>query len=156
MKFTLNSRILVSAASFTFGLSVGAPPAVANTPAPKGMGVLETPAGNYEFLPSFCGIYKDGEDFDIEVHGPGTTPDGEIMFFEFSSTANSFEVKIGVDEPYKSSERSISGGQFVTEPFEVEVIDRVVTASGLKLIQPNGDKIDDVANIRIDCDAARP
>ena len=156
MKFTLNSRILVSAASFTFALSVGAPAAVANTPAPKGMGVLETPAGNYEFLPSFCGIYKDGEDFDIEVHGPGTTPDGEIMFFEFSSTANAFDVTIGVDEPYKSSERSISGGQFVTESFEIEVIDRVITASGLKLVHQNGEKIDGVAIMRIDCDAVRP
>jgi len=56
------------------------PEAGSSQPAPagstaKGVGVLETSAGAYEFTPMTCAVHKEDGVDDIEVAGPGTAVD---------------------------------------------------------------------------------
>ncbi len=115
--------------------------------------VLETSAGRYEFTPTTCGIHsQDGFD-DIEIQGPGTTPDGEKFFFELSSTANAMTIGLGVDGPFASPERRIQAGRVYSQEFTIVASGRQLSVAGLVLVDENGASIDDGATLTIDCGA---
>ena len=139
-------------------LLLGIVPSIANAsgPAPSepvkgGQGLLETSAGTYEFTPKTCAIYEDEGVFDIEIQGPGTAPDGEVFYFDFSSTGNEMGLALGVDAPFKSSDRKIQAGQFVSKLFEVEVSQKVISVRDLTLVDEQGQLVDSNATLRIDC-----
>src|SRR5690606_12925738 len=114
---------------------------------------LETSAGRYEFTPTTCAIYsQDGFD-DIEIQGPGTTPDGEKFFFELSSTANAMTIGLGVDGPFASPERRIQAGRVYSQEFTIVASGRQLSVAGLVLVDENGASIDDGATLTIDCGA---
>lgn len=114
-------------------------------------GILQTSAGAYEFTPSNCLVYDEGGVYDIEIQGPGTAPDGEKLFFSFSSTGNEMTVQLGVDEPFRSSDREFRAGQYVSEPFTVDVSDGAISVSGIVLVDQQRQTVDADASLRIDC-----
>lgn len=117
----------------------------------KPAGVLETTAGSYGFTPQTCAIYQDEGAYDIEMGGPGTAPDGEVFYFEFSSTANALSVDLGVDSRFASAERVLQAGRHVSEEFTVQVEGEVLSIAGLVLVDENGQLIDEAASLRVDC-----
>ena len=140
------------------GILLGAVPSIAKAsdPAPSelvkaGQGLLETSAGIYEFTPKTCAIYEEDGVFDIEIQGPGTAPDGEVFYFDFSSTANEMGLALGVDARFKSSDRKIQAGQFVSKLFEVEVSQKVISVRDLTLVDEQGHLVDSNAALRINC-----
>lgn len=90
---------------------------------PPHHGALVTPQGRYEFTPTTCAIHQEGGEYDIEVAGPGTAPDGEVFYFQFSSTGNHIGLELGADGPFNTVERSLAAGRYVTTPFEFSVRD---------------------------------
>ncbi|MBE7734086.1 hypothetical protein [Devosia faecipullorum] len=115
--------------------------------------VLETAAGRYEFAPTTCAIHGQGGAEDIEIQGPGTTPDGEKFFFELSSTANVITIDLGVDGPFSSAERRIQAGRVYSREFTIMTSGRQLSVADLVLVDENGASIDDGATLTIDCDA---
>jgi len=116
-------------------------------------GVLDTSMGIYQFTPSSCGVHYEDGVLDIEIGGPGTAPDGEIFYFELSSIANQIIIELGVDGPFKTSDRQLRAGQYTSETFTIDVSDKVISVSSLVLVDEQGDRVDANANLRIDCDA---
>ncbi|WP_417423488.1 hypothetical protein [Hoeflea sp.] len=114
-------------------------------------GVLETSATTYAFTPVTCIIHMEDGVPDIEVQGPGLTPDGESFYFDFSSTANEMTIELGVDEPYQSAGRKLQAGQYVSAAFEVDVADGIVSVTGLNLVDGQSEPMDASASLRIDC-----
>lgn len=88
---------------------------------------------------------------DVEIGGPGTAPDGERIYVDLSSTANALDIGLGVDTKFASSERSLRAGQHITSPFKVTLTDRVVRASGIALVNNQGESIDQNASFEADC-----
>lgn len=110
-------------------------------------GSLKTAQGVFEFTPAACAIYKEDDFYDIEVHGPGTSPDGEIVYFEFSSTAQSLNLSFGVDSVFASSDTTLqSAGEM-----QIEVDDRKIRVTNLTLVDQNGATADTDASLEIDC-----
>lgn len=148
---------LVAALSLLFlaGCSAEAedPQSAASTTATKASGVLETSLGAYRFTPTSCGVHYEDGVLDIEMGGPGTAPDGEKIYFELSTIANHIVVKLGVDGPFKTSDRQLRAGQHVSETFTVDVSGKVISVSGLVLVDHQQDRVDANASLRIDCDA---
>lgn len=114
-------------------------------------GELVTPHGQYEFSPRSCSIYIDDGSYDIEISGPGTSLDGEIIFFDFSSVANEMSIKLGVDQPFTHSDRQIKAGQHVSEAFEIEVNDNVITAQDLVFRDASDELMEGTGSLTIDC-----
>jgi len=125
------------------------PTSAANTG--KHSGVLQTAKGAYSFTPTSCIFHKEDGVDDIEIEGPGQTPDGEKFYFEFSSTGNEMIVKLGVDTPFQSPERRLSAGQYVTEAFILNVSPQSLSVPKLVLKDGNGEQVDDSASLQIDC-----
>lgn len=117
----------------------------------KASGVLETSLGTYEFTPTSCGVHSENGVLDIEIGGPGKTQDGEEFYFELSSIANQIIVELGVDGPFKTSDRQLRAGQYSSQTFTVDVADEVISVTGLVLVDEKGDRVDADANLRIDC-----
>lgn len=117
----------------------------------KASGLLETSLGTYEFTPTSCGVHYEDGVLDIEIGGPGETQDGEKFYFKLSSIANQIIVELGVDGPFKTSDRQLRAGQHSSETFTVDVSDEVVSVTGLVLVNEQGDRVDANANLRIDC-----
>lgn len=117
--------------------------------ASAGTGVLQTSAGTYEFTPVSCGIYMEDGVYDIEIGGPGEAPDGESFYLSFSTTE--LTINLGVDVPFKTTDRQIRAGQYVSQPFTVDVSDRLVSVSSLALADERGQTFDTDASLRIDC-----
>ncbi|MBV2145116.1 hypothetical protein KUG47_16650 [Falsochrobactrum sp. TDYN1] len=113
--------------------------------------VLETSAGRYEFTPTTCAIYSQDDFDDIEIQGPGTTPDGEKFFFELSSTANAMTIGLGVDGPFASPERQLKAGRIASQEFTIVTSGRQLSVTDLMLVDENGASIDDRAALSIDC-----
>ncbi len=126
--------------------TIGTPDEVITSP-----GVLETSAATYAFTPVTCIIQMEDGVPDIEVQGPGLTADGEIFYFDFSSTANEMTIELGVDESYESEGRKLQAGQYVSTAFKVEVSDGIVTVTGLNLVDGQNETVDASASLRIDC-----
>lgn len=118
--------------------------------APK-TGILQTALGAYQFTPGICVIYKDGEDYDIEIQGPGVAPDGEKVYFELSSTGNEISVKLGVDERFKSSERKLLAGKYVSQEFTLKVDGKIITVTDISLVNNNGEPVKGDASLLINC-----
>lgn len=114
-------------------------------------GILETSTGSYVFTPSTCVIYNDDGVDDIEIQGPGTAPDGEKFFFEFTSTGNAVTINLGVDSRFTSSERKFQAGQHVSKKFTFDVSGSIISVSGLTLVDNQGQAVDAEASLRIDC-----
>lgn len=114
-------------------------------------GVLETSAGSYLFTPVSCGIHEEDGVYDILIAGPGKAPDGEAFYFDLSSSEMSID--LGVDVPFKTSDRQIRAGQYVSQPFNIDVSDRIVSVSSLALVDERGQSIDANAGMRINCGA---
>ncbi|MBB6261090.1 hypothetical protein FHS77_001638 [Paenochrobactrum gallinarii] len=126
-----------------------APPAE-SVPA-AGSGILETSAGRYEFTPTTCAFYEQDGAYDIELRGPGTTPDGEKLFFELSSTANALTIGLGVDRPYASPERQLKAGRIYSQEFDIVVADEKLTINDLVLVNEDGAPVGDGATLSINC-----
>lgn len=124
-----------------------------NTALADPKGELVTPQGRYEFSPRSCLIYVNDGSYDIEISGPGTSPDGEIMFFDFSSVANEMTIKLGVNQPFKHSDRKIKAGQHVSETFEIEVSDNVITAQNIILRDATNELLKGTSSLMIDCNS---
>ena len=112
---------------------------------------LITPQGRYEFSPRNCSIHIEEGSYDIEIDGPGTAPDGEIFFFEFSSTANAISINLGVNQPFKHSDRQIKAGQYVSETFEIEVTDNIITVQDIIFRGISDEILDGNGSLLIDC-----
>lgn len=120
-------------------------------PTAKEPGVLRTSAGNYRFTPTTCAIYKEDGVDDIEIGGTGLAPNGEPLYFEFSSMANEMAVRLGVDGPFKSSDRTLRAGRYVSQEFTVTVTDRTISVPSVVLVDNNGNAVDNNASLTIDC-----
>lgn len=116
-------------------------------------GELVTPHGQYEFSPRSCSIYIDDGSYDIEISGPGTSLDGEIIFFDFSSVANEISIKLGVDQPFTHSDRQIKAGQHVSEAFEIEVTNNVITAQDIVFRGVSDELMEGAGSLMIDCNS---
>ena len=121
--------------------SVEGNPAPAATPtgaapasAPAG-GLLSTGAGDYRFTPQTCAVTREGGEHDIEIEGPGTTPDGEPFWLSFSSTGDELALALGVDKRFASSERSLKAGGHISSPLAVQVEGKRVRVSGIELLR---------------------
>ncbi|MHA6732321.1 hypothetical protein [Devosia sp. A369] len=129
--------------------AANAPPAIET--AAVAVGTVVTKAGVYILKPTSCGFHhEDGFD-DIEISGPGTAPDGEKIFFELSSTANEMTMALGADGPFDTVERRVKAGRFVSEEFRLEVSGKTVSASGMVLVDQNGERIDSNAALAVEC-----
>lgn len=117
----------------------------------SGPNALETSAGRYEFTPTTCGIFVQDGEYDIEVRGPGTAPDGEKIFFELSSTANAMSIGLGVETPYASPERLIQAGRVVSQEFDLIVSGEKISATDLILVNEDGASVGDGGSLSIDC-----
>lgn len=118
-------------------------------------GTVVTSFGRYIFTPSHCAIGTEGGIDDIEIGGPGKSPDGEPIYVEYSSTADELEIKLGVDKPFTTSEYKFVAGQHSTEPIEYSVSGKTVRATGISLANAQGAIIDTEASFEIDCIPAR-
>lgn len=114
-------------------------------------GVVTTSAGRYVFTAATCAAGMEGGAIDAEISGPGTAPDGEPIFVDFSSTAQALSIGLGVDKPFSSPERQLRGGQYVTRPFSVTLTGQTVLASEIVLAADDGSVIDDKASFEVDC-----
>lgn len=112
-------------------------------------GTLETAGGAYEFEVASCGIHADGDGYDVALRGPGTTPDGERFHLDLSS--GELTIDLGVDAPFKTSDRQIRAGNYISKEFALEVADRVVTVTDLVLVDERGQSIDPDARLQINC-----
>lgn len=118
-------------------------------------GTIVTSFGRYIFTPSHCGIgVEEGVD-DIEIGGPGKSPDGEPIYVEYSSTADELEIKLGVDKPSTTSEHKFVAGQHTTQSIEYSVSGMTVRATGISLANGQGEIIDTEASFEINCSPAR-
>jgi hypothetical protein len=152
---TLSLGLLAIAAcsseTATDGAVASADATASTAPAAKHSGVLETKQGAYRFTPTSCIFHKENGVYDIEIEGPGQAPDGEKIYFELTSTGNGVAVKLGVDGRYQSSDRKLVAGQHVTEAFTLDVSDQSLSIPKLVLADSNGQKVDDSASLRINC-----
>ena len=116
-------------------------------------GVLKTAQGDYTFEPTVCGVYQEDNFDDIEIHGPGTAPDGEAFFFELSSTAESLSLALGVNKPMTHSDRVIKAGRWSSESFVVAISEdrKQFSAKDIVLVDWNQNRIDGLASLEIDC-----
>lgn len=133
------------------GCSAEAEAPTAQTAPAAASGSMETTAGRYEFTPTTCAFYEQDGAYDIELRGPGTTPDGEKLFFELSSTANALTIGLGVDRPYASPERKIQAGRVVSQEFDIVVTGEKLSVKDLVLVNENGAPVGNGANLSIDC-----
>lgn len=115
------------------------------------VGTLQTSAGAYEFTPRSCLIHIEDGVPDIEIQGPGIAPDGEKLYFDFSSTANEMSIELGVDTAFTSTDRVLKAGQFVSKAFTVEVSENIISVADVHLIDEQGALVDANASLRIDC-----
>lgn len=125
--------------------------AAAATPAEAATGVLQTAMGAYSFVPTTCGVYVGDGVEDIEVLGRGTAPDGEVFFFELSSTANALSVGLGVDSLFATPERELTAGRVTSQEFSLVVAGADISADNLVLVDEQGRSVDADASLRITC-----
>ncbi len=133
------------------GRSAEAEDSQSTAAAMQASGVLETSLGTFEFTPMGCGVHFEDGVLDIEIGGPGKTHGGEEFYFTLSSIANQIIVELGVDGPFKTSDRQLRAGQYSSDTFTVDVADEVISVTGLVLVNEQGDQVDANANLRIDC-----
>jgi len=114
-------------------------------------GILSTTLGDFTFTPKVCAIYLRDDEPDIEIGGPGTSPDGEDLYFELSSTANALSVSLGADSAFQSSNRKLKAGRFDSTEFTLEVRDDTITARELQLVDQDGATVDAAAQLHINC-----
>ncbi|MRX51665.1 hypothetical protein GI374_14720 [Paracoccus sp. S-4012] len=69
MKLTLAGVFFLLPLSFASAQTVA-------TAEPTARGFLDTAVESYELTPRQCAIYIEDGTLDVEVSGPGTTPDG--------------------------------------------------------------------------------
>lgn len=119
--------------------------AAASTPS----GVIQAETGPYNFIPRTCAVHIEDGVPDIEISGVGISPDGEKMFVEFSSTANELSIKLGVDQPFASSDRTLKAGQYVTEKLDIEISGTTIRVSDLVLADANGAR--QTGSLEVDC-----
>ena len=124
---------------------------VAENSASAVTGVLETSGGSYEFTPVSCGIYLENGVYDVEIRGPGEAPDGKKFHLSLSTTE--LTINLGVDVPFKTTDLQIRAGQYVSQPFTVDVSGRIVSVPSLALVDERGQSVDANASLRIDCGA---
>ena len=115
-------------------------------------GVLKTSVGNYEFTPTTCGLHREDDFDDIEIQGPGVAPDGEVFYFELSSTGEEMSVNLGVDNFFSSSERRLTAGRWTSEPYTIQTSGKKFTVSDIVLVDGDGARIDGAASLEIDCE----
>ncbi|NYT66726.1 hypothetical protein H0A58_12210 [Alcaligenaceae bacterium] len=108
---------------------------------------LQTAIGVFTFVPKVCGMYKEGDFYDIEAHGPGAAPDGEKAYMSFSSTADAIDVDLGVDSLRASSDRTVRS----EGPLKVLVNDQKIKIVEIKLVDQDGKVVDMNATLEIDC-----
>lgn len=123
-------RLCCAVTLFASGLAL----AGASTPS----GVVQTDEGSYNFIPRTCAVHIENGEPDIEVSGAGTSPDGEKIFVDFSSIADELSIKLGVDQPFASSDRALKAGQYVTEKLVIEVSGTTIRVSDLVLADASG------------------
>src|SRR5690606_38030470 len=97
-------------------------------------GVLETASGRFVFSPTVCGMAIEDGQHDIEIYGPGTDPDGRVIFFELSSTGRYLTVGFDIDSVFASPDEELGA-----RDFDLEVSGSLITASGLELRHQNGE-----------------
>lgn len=112
-------------------------------------GKVDTSNGRYTFTPTTCVMYQDGEVLDIEVGGPGSAPDGEKIFVEFSSTANELSIGLGVDTAFASSDRTMKAGEFVSKRMRLDVEGKTIRVSELDLVDQSGNH--QTGSLEINC-----
>lgn len=101
-------------------------------------GVVETEGGRYTFSPTSCSVHVEDGFNDIEISGPGTAPDGEPVFIDFSSTANALDIALGVDTPFASADRILRAGQHATQTMDIQVDGRTIRVAHLVLADSDG------------------
>lgn len=114
-------------------------------------GVLETTDGVYRFTPAVCAIHVEDGFPDIEVAGPGLTAEGESFYLDFSSTANEVTLELGVNKPFASVDRTVRAGEYVSSPFNSEVIGKTISVTDLNLINEQDEPVATGATMQIDC-----
>lgn len=129
------------------GLLVGA--TFAATPALDGRGgILDTDTGVYGFDPTMCGMALEDGQHDIEVYGPGTAPDGRVVFVEFSSTGRYLSVGFDIASVFHSADEAL-----VARDFDIAVSGTTITASDLVFSDLNGTPMG-TGTLVIDCRSA--
>ena len=113
----------------------------------KPTGSLQTGSGAYTFNPMACAIYKDGDVYDIEVHGPGTDSAGEKVYINFSSTADAMEVMFGVDSVFASADKLMRS----VGPLQIQVDGSKIKATEIKLADQDQQVVETDATLEIDC-----
>lgn len=131
--------------------TAAAPRTRAQAPADNTMrtGVVETEGGAYSFSPTSCGVHVEDGFNDIEISGPGTAPDGEPVFIEFSSTANELDIALGVNTPFASADRILRAGQHVTQTMDIQVDGRTIRVAHLVLVDSDGQR--QTGSLEINC-----
>lgn len=118
-------------------------------------GFVTTSAGSYVFAPTVCAVVvEDGID-DVEIAGAGTAPDGQRVYVTFTSTGNELQIGLGVDQAFATANHTLTGGQYVTQPFAVTVAGKLVRASGIVLANEQGVTVESDAGFEVDCNPRR-
>ncbi len=125
--------------------------AIVNAGATIRNGVVATSSGRYAFTATTCVASTVDGAVDAEISGPGTGPDGEPIFVDFTAVGQELTIGLGVDKPFSSPERMLRGGQYVTRPFTVALTGRTVRATNINLVTDEGSSIDDQASFEVDC-----
>lgn len=127
--------------------------AASDTQTSNRSGVLKTSLGNYKFTPTLCVLHREDDVDDIEIQGPGVAPDGEVFYFELSSTGEEMSVNLGVDSVFSTAERRLAAGRWISEAFTIQTSGKTFTVSDLILVDGDGARIDGAASLEIDCEA---
>lgn len=112
--------------------------------------MVDTANGAYRFTPNTCTIYNDGGTYDIEIGGVVEAPDGEVFYFELSSTGNHVDIELGADGPFVSTDRGLKAGQYVSEPFKINVSGQVISVPVIVLVDELGRTFDAASSLTID------
>jgi hypothetical protein len=108
-------------------------------------GVLETADGRYVFNPKMCAMAIEDGEHDIEIYGPGTDPDGRVIFVELSSTGRYLSVGFDIASVFESPDEGLAANDI-----DVVVSGTVITAQDLVLRDRNGAVVGSGA-LYVDC-----
>ena len=97
---------------------------------------------SFTFDPRTCWVRPD----DSEINGPGREEGGDVVHVDLSGDGpgeGAVRIDLGTDQPFESSERTITADRYVSEPLAFTIDGLSVTASGLFLDEHGGAALDE-------------